>query len=499
MWILRTHLFLLVCSLLTLFDGHAAAEDRTPAYAGRFYPASATELRATLAEYFSQAVRPTAYDAVRALIVPHAGYVFSGQVAASGFAHIDPQRSIKNIFLIGVSHNAAYEGAAVYVEGDFLTPLGRVPVNTEIGRTLLNRHGLFLESNRAHAVEHSLEVQLPFLQYHLKKPFKIVPLLLGTANLDVCRRLAQELRPYFNKENLFVFSTDLSHYPAYQDAVNADRRTIDAVLTGSAERLLRAVNDNERAGINELATSMCGLGGVMLAQELVAKETAGKFRLIQYKNSGDVPVGDKSRVVGYAAITFAPAQKDAFRVRPDDRRQLLAIARSTIEEYLKSHRLPDLHTERLSTTLRTPCGAFVTLKKHGDLRGCIGNFSGTEPLAKTVQNMAVAAATEDYRFTPVTAGELMDLEIEISVLTPMRKIASSKEIELGKHGIYIRRGNRAGTFLPQVATETGWTLDEFLGHCAREKAGIGWDGWKEAELFVYEAIVFGESNHAEGH
>ncbi len=492
----RILLRLSLCVFLLLCAALSSAEDRAPAVAGQFYPASATELRATLADFFSHAVQPTGKDPVEALIVPHAGYVFSGQVAASGFAQIDPQRSIDNIFLIGVSHNAAYEGAAVYVDGDFLTPLGRVPVNTEIGRILLGRQGPFLENNRAHAVEHALEVQLPFLQYHLKRPFKIVPILLGTADPAVCARLAQALRPYFTEKNLFIVSTDLSHYPSYQDAVIIDRRTIDAVLSRSPEKLLRTVADNERTGTRELATSMCGLGGVLLLQEMVGTDGSEKYTLVQYKNSGDVPAGKKSQVVGYAAIAVTRPQKESFHIRPEDQRRLLAIARSTLEEYLQTHQSPDLHIEQLSATLRTPCGAFVTLKKHGDLRGCIGNFSGTEELARTVQKMAIAAATEDYRFSPVSAAELNRLDIEISVLSPMRKVASTQEIQLGKHGIYIRKGNRAGTFLPQVAKETGWSLEEFLGHCAQDKAGIGWEGWKEAEVYVYEAEVFGESDNA---
>jgi AmmeMemoRadiSam system protein B/AmmeMemoRadiSam system protein A len=499
MWTSRTRPLYLLCPVLLFVSTASIAGDRNPAYADRFYPGSATELRATVAEFFSHTTRQDQKSTIQALIVPHAGYVYSGQVAASGFAQIDPRRTLKNVFVIGVSHNVAYEGAAVYAEGDFLTPLGRVPVNGDIGHALLDRHGVFLENNRAHAVEHSLEVQLPFLQYHLKKPFKIVPILLGTAELSVCRQLAQALRPYCTEENLFVVSTDLSHYPAYQDAVTTDRKTIDGVLSGSPEQLLRVVSANERSGINQLATSMCGLGGVLLVQELAASAGSTEFTLVQYKNSGDVPVGDRNGVVGYAAITVSRPQKEAFQVGPADRRQLLGIARSTIEQYLKCQHVPDMRGERLSTTLRTPCGAFVTLRKHGDLRGCIGNFSGIEELAKTVQNMAVAAATEDHRFSPVSSGELKDLEIEISVLTPMRRVSSAQEIELGKHGVYIKKGNRGGTFLPQVATETGWSLDEFLGHCARDKAGIGWNGWKDAELYVYEAIVFGEKDHASEH
>jgi AmmeMemoRadiSam system protein A len=144
--------------------------------------------------------------------------------------------------------------------------------------------------------------------------------------------------------------------------------------------------------------------------------------------------------------------------------------------------------------LKTNCGAFVTLNKNHRLRGCIGRFDATEPLYQVVQQMAVASATQDSRFTPVTKDEMQEIEVEISVLTPMTPIQSIDEIVLGKHGICIKKGNRTGTFLPQVATETGWTLEEFLGHCSRDKAGLGWDGWKEAEIFIYEALVFSVSD-----
>jgi MEMO1 family protein len=474
------------------------AQVRQPSVAGQFYPASPSELRDMLGNFFAHAQTPNAIDGLRALIVPHAGYVYSGQVAANGFVRIDPQRDLANVFVIGVSHNAAYPGAAVYVSGDFLTPLGRVPVNTQIGHKLLERRDLFVEYNRAHEVEHSLEVQLPFLQYHMKTPFKLVPVLLGTADPDLCRRLADVLRPYFTRENLFVISTDLSHYPSCGDAVTVDHKTIDAVLSRSPQHLLSVVAGNEKSGVRGLVTSMCGLGGVLLLQEILRSTDQVEFTLLQYKNSGDVPVGEKERVVGYAAIAVVDHPRDSFSLLPTEKRELLRIARSTLEEYLKTRKIPDLHMERLQASLRSPCGAFVTLKKHGELRGCIGNFSATEELAKTVQNMAIAAATEDPRFEPVRSQELSSLDLEVSVLSPMRKISSEKEIQLGKHGIYIRKGNHAGTLLPQVAEETGWSLEEFLGHCARDKAGLGWDGWKDAELFVYEAIVFGESDHDPG-
>ena len=207
--------------------------------------------------------------------------------------------------------------------------------------------------------------------------------------------------------------------------------------------------------------------------------------------------GDKARVVGYNAIAVSLNPKDQvdgqFYLSHEDKSKLLEIARTTIEDYLSSNQIETLNSDSYSRTLKTNCGAFVTLNKNHQLRGCIGRFDATQPLYEVVQQMAVASATQDSRFLPVTKNELKELEIEISVLTPMKLIKSIDEIVLGKHGIYIKKGNRSGTFLPQVATETGWTLEEFLGHCSRDKAGLGWDGWKDAEIFIYEASVFGET------
>jgi AmmeMemoRadiSam system protein A len=183
---------------------------------------------------------------------------------------------------------------------------------------------------------------------------------------------------------------------------------------------------------------------------------------------------------------------DEFKLDDKDKKDLLLIARKTVVEYVKNHITPEINAKNLSAAIKTNCGAFVTLRKHGDLRGCIGRFDSNEPLYKVVQDMAVASSTQDYRFKPVGPDEIKELEIEISVLTPMRRIDSIDEIELGRHGIYIKKGFRSGTFLPQVADETGWTKEEFLGHCAQDKAGIGWDGWKDAELYIYEALVFSE-------
>jgi AmmeMemoRadiSam system protein A len=175
-----------------------------------------------------------------------------------------------------------------------------------------------------------------------------------------------------------------------------------------------------------------------------------------------------------------------------DKQELLRIARNTVDTYVKTRTVPPLSISAYSENIKSRAGAFVTLKIDDKLRGCIGTFEPDSPLYKVVQEMAIASSTQDSRFQPVKPDELKSIQIEISVLTPMRKIKNICEIQLGKHGIYIRKGYSGGTFLPQVATETGWTLEEFLGHCSRDKAGIGWTGWKDADIYIYEALIFQE-------
>jgi len=183
-----------------------------------------------------------------------------------------------------------------------------------------------------------------------------------------------------------------------------------------------------------------------------------------------------------------------FILSNQEKEKLLQIARFTIEEYLSKSQIPKLDKSDLLPIMEMECGSFVTLHKNGSLRGCIGRFTSSEALYKSVQKMAVSAATQDNRFSVVKKDELNEIDIEISVLTPLKKIQSIDEIEMGRHGIYIKKGFSTGTFLPQVAIETGWTKEEFLGYCAKNKVGIGWDGWKEAELFIYDALVFGEKD-----
>lgn len=183
---------------------------------------------------------------------------------------------------------------------------------------------------------------------------------------------------------------------------------------------------------------------------------------------------------------------EEFTLTLKDKKTLLEIARKTINEYIRNGKTYKINPSLFSANIKKHCGAFVTIHKKGNLRGCIGRFLADEPLYNIIQKMAIAASTQDYRFTKVRESEIEDLEIEISVLSPLRKIKSIDEIKLGKHGIYIKKGMASGTFLPQVATKTSWDKEELLGHCSCDKAGIGWDGWRNADIFIYDAIVFDE-------
>jgi AmmeMemoRadiSam system protein A len=210
--------------------------------------------------------------------------------------------------------------------------------------------------------------------------------------------------------------------------------------------------------------------------------------------------------VGYWSLAFctdnkhklsaipASVQVDntGFSLSDMDRSDLLHIARTTLNTFIKDGKLPPIDSSALSSVLKLNCGAFVTLTINGELRGCIGRFMPDKPLYQVVQEMAVSASTQDYRFNPVKKDELDKIRIEISVLSPLKPISSADEFNYGKEGIYMTKGNASGTFLPQVADQTKWTKEEFLGHCAQDKAGIGWNGWKDAKLFTYTAVVFRE-------
>lgn len=494
----------MVLILLAAFTSLSSAQnrnamevkDRVPAVAGMFYEGDSASLKEHLSKLFDQAKLPVCDGEVAALIVPHAGYIYSGGVAASGFNQIPENAEYENVFLIGSSHRMAFNGASVYTKGDYLTPLGRVEVNRELAEKLVESSSVISDYTAPHIEEHSLEVELPFLQYHLKKPFRLIPIIMGPQDASGARKTAEVLKPYFKPDNLFVISTDFSHYPEYEDAKEVDKKTAEAILKNEPRLLLKTLEENRKLGIEGLATSLCGWTSVLTLLYLTEDNNNLDFCHIEYKNSGDARYGDASRVVGYNAIAVFRKKEtknddNGFSLNEDEKEWLLKRARQTLNLVVRGES-PGEPEGEISGTLKIGAGAFVSIYKDGKLRGCIGNFGSSAPLWKVVDRMTASAALNDSRFLPVTPDEVDEITIEISVLTPMKKIDDISEIIPGKHGIVVEKDGRSGTFLPQVARKTGWGLEELLGHCARDKAGLGWEGWKDADIYVYEALVFRE-------
>ena len=458
---------------------------RPATQANHFYTGDARELGEEVDNFLMLHAKDRQYADLAALIVPHAGYYFSGNVAAAAYQAIPDDMQYKRIFLLGPSHHEWLDGASVNTAYDYYsTPLGHVKVDVETAQKLIETDSVFSYQPKAHDREHCLEVQLPFLQRRLKEVPPIVPIIISTNDFRKLQRIAKVLKPYLTEDDLFVISSDFSHYPKYEDACEVDARTGKAVESGDVERFIAVLEENARSGVRNLATSACG--ELAIATLLLMMQGGYEVKHLLYQNSGNIDHHDHSRVVGYHA--FAVLRKAGFSLNDEEKRMLKEIALTSIKDSLDGKRMTA--PTSLTMTLKQKCGAFVSLHKHGRLRGCIGHFGEDVPLHEIVAEMARAAAFEDPRFMPVTMDELDDVDIEISVLTPMRRIKSLDEFVLHRHGIYIKKGYRSGTFLPQVADEVNWTKEEFVGHCAQDKAGIGWDGWKDAELYVYEAIVF---------
>lgn len=475
--------------MMTMNDGQTKKPMVRPAtQANRFYTGNARELREEVDSFLALHSGSHIYNNVAALIVPHAGYYFSGNVAAAAYMSISTGKPFKRIFLLGPSHYEWLNGASVNTKADYYaTPLGNVKVDHETAVRLTEKDSVISFRPEAHDREHCLEVQLPFLQRRLKNVPPIVPIIISTNDFMKLKRIAEVLKPYFNEENLFVVSSDFSHYPSYEDACKVDALTEKAVESGRVEEFIAVIEKNGESGIRNLATSACG--ELAIVTLMLMMDTSHEVKHLLYQNSGDIDNHDHSRVVGYHSFAILRKENTDFTLTDSDKIILKEIAMNSIKDSLERKSV-ERKPYAFSSALQQKCGAFVSLHKQGRLRGCIGHFGEDVPLHEIVAEMARAAAFEDPRFTPVSREELDDIDIEISVLTPMRRIHSLDEFVLHRHGIYIRKGYRSGTFLPQVADEVNWTKEEFVGHCSQDKAGIGWNGWRDAELYIYEAIVF---------
>ncbi len=480
-------------------NGQARVREATHAD-GLWYPSTADELSKMVDGFLAEVKKEPVSGRTLALIAPHAGYSYCGHVAAHAYKQIEGMK-FDTVVLIGPTHNYLFPGASVYESGVYRNPLGDVEVDSAIAKRLIEECEAINFYPRVHIPEHSLENQIPFLQRTLPK-FKIVPIVMGKCDEEEFNTISKALVNVLKGKNaLLIASTDMSHFPSYDDAVKTDKFTISALETMNPDLVRKRLDEYMTRGVNQLSCTLCGEDAVIMVMTVAKELGADSIKTLKYANSGDVPRGDKGRVVGYmSAVIYdsggskqkaSGSELDA-PLNEEQQEILLKLARERIETYVKTgekkeYEIPD---ERM----KVKQGAFVTLKKQGILRGCIGHIVPIEPLCDTVADMAIAASTEDPRFPAVTTGELGDIHIEISVLSVPRRVESAEEIELGKHGVIVKRGMRQGVFLPQVATETGWDKQTFLEHLCWGKAGLPKDAWKDkdTELYVFTAQLFEE-------
>ncbi len=481
----------LLIALLLCSCARSYSEDiRKPAVAGAFYPADKDVLAKEVDGFLANAKKDDIKGKIIALIAPHAGYEYSGQIAAHSFKQLEGT-NFKKIIIISPSHYVSFDGMSVYNKGAFETPLGLVEVDQELANKIIQKNKRFIFYPEAHQKEHAIEVEVPFLQRIYKdKNFKIVPIAMGNPASDDIRILGDTLYDIMDDDTLVVISVDLSHYYPYDKAVELDTSAINTIEKLDSAGLLEQLQE----GKAEIDAPIA-----VLAMIVFANRSGAKASVIKYANSGDV-TGDKSRVVGYSSILiYAPSvsrEKEAMIMKDEylnkeEKKKLMEIAKLSVIEAVTGKRqfFPNVTEERLKEN----CGAFVTLKENGQLRGCIGYIQALKPLYETVKDVAKSAAVNDYRFNPVTQDELGKLEYEISVLTPLKKIKDTSEIEVGRHGLVMKQGFNSGLLLPQVATEYGWDRETFLRETCR-KAGLSQDAWKDksTEIYIFSAEVFDE-------
>ena len=503
---IRTTVAVIALALLPAAAGLAPAgarDIRSPVAAGRFYPGEARALEAAVEAYLADALPPRP-ERPLAMISPHAGYIYSGQICADAFRQASGH-DYDVVVIIGPNHRASgFDGVSIHDGDGYRTPLGVAEIDTDLARGLRETDPRFGYTPDAHRHEHSVEVQIPFVQI-LFPGTPIVTAVMGSRDPGLCADFGHALaRVLRGRRPLIVASSDLSHYPAYDDACESDAAVLRAVASLDPDAVRLAVDRQIRRRHPGLSTCACGLGPILAAMTAAADLGATGARVVSYANSGDSAVGDPDEVVGYGAIVLtaggAPGE-DAALARParagpqaelsdDDRAALLAIARKTIAQYLESGTTP--LARGFSPAVNRLQGAFVTLNKGGRLRGCIGHMAEDAPLGRTVGAMALQAAFHDRRFPSLKAGELPDVEIEISVLTPFRPVPGPEAIVVGRDGVVLRKRGRSAVYLPQVATEQGWNRDQMLDHLCR-KAGLEPGDWRRgAELLTFQAEVFSE-------
>jgi len=478
---------------------------RPAGVAGTFYPADPAALRAMMDTMLHQVSLPKINGQIIAVVAPHAGYPYSGPVAAYTYAALQGHK-YSRVVVIAPSHYEAFDYTSVYDGDGYVTPLGTVSVDKTFARELAKMDSSIMLSERGHTAtsagaEHAIEVELPWLQ-HVLGNFTLVPIVMGDQSYESSRALGLALAKLIKKEQqrkatdtqeaagetLILASSDLSHYHTYEDAEKIDHKTLNALQAWDYLSMSR----NFESRIWEAC------GGAPIVAAMIASERMGAHvaQVLDYANTGDV-TGDHSRVVGYSADLFLKAQgvsamEAPFTLNEEEEKQLLALAHKSVERAVRDRRLNDAAATG-DMALDQERGAFVTLSIAGELRGCIGYIMPVVPLYSAVNVTAAKAAVEDPRFPPVTEQELPTLEYEISVLSSLVRVLDVNQIVVGQHGLIMKNRDREGLLLPQVPVEQHWDRATFLEQTCVQ-AGMTRECWKDADtdLLRFSAFVFNE-------
>jgi len=465
-----------------------------PAYcAGQWYPESKEELEKQVDDLLARASPPIPAVKPVALIVPHAGYRYSAAIAAEAYRKLQGQH-YRRVIVIAFSHSSAGLYGGVDVPKDlsaYRTPLGDVIIDREACDTLLKVPG-FAAHPDIDRGEHSLELQLPFLQRVLKE-FRLVPLLVGRVSGDDYAKAAEALLTLIDEDTLLVASSDFTHFGpqyGYTPFENDVQNKLRELAEQAAAPILTCDFDGFLDHLTKTRDTICGRGPIALLLRVLSMYTSPTAVRTGIDMSGRM-MNDWTNSVTYQSFVFGERPGN---LSQEERGQLLRVARQTVEAQLNRKGQPQLEVEKLPEKLRADGACFVTLENKGRLRGCIGNMIADGPLYQSVMRNAVSACQDSrFRDDPVTAAEFDQLDIEISYLTPMKRVAKTDEIIVGRHGLLISLGPRRGVLLPQVAARRGWTRAEFLIQTCH-KAGLPPEAWKQpdAEIYSFEAEVFGE-------
>lgn len=474
---------------------------RPSVLAGTWYPADPRGLQQVIDDHLAT-TKTEPNDDLVALISPHAGYRFSAQTAAYGYAAV-PRQRFTRVIVLAPSHRAAFHGGSIGDYTGYRTPLGVVSLDKKACDKLLT-HPLLKSEHRAHVEEHSIEIQLPFLQTVLDE-FTLIPILVGRVSDRDLPELAAAIRPFWDKQTLIVVSSDFTHYGArfgYTPFAARSASELKQRLTELNTEAAGLICDGDTSGfsayMNRTGDTICGHMPILILLNLLSDDYQG--RVLHHSTSLDVmPSTDSS--VSYISIGFfrsngkegTTMEPDDFDLTETDKRTLVLLARETVKARLEGRGSPDLEEwkTRMSPVASTPAGTFVTLRIGERLRGCIGYIEPIKPLIDAISDNALSAAFQDPRFHPLQESEWSQLSFKLSVLTPLKPVSDISEIEIGRHGLVLSAEGHKGVFLPEVPVEQGWDRETYLEELGR-KAGLDRKAWQRGTLQRFQSIVFGD-------